>query len=329
MKFMLPITTFAGLLAIVLLVLRQDAAAVLSVVWTVGPGLFLIVLVHIFQLLCAGQAWRLALGRTRSPPLPTMIGVRWIRESINSLLPSVQIGGEMVGMRLVALRGLPAGLALAGIVVDVTVEFVTLIPFAIAGLGGVLLAGHDHASLRPLLIGTFTLIPLAAGFLLVQKHGAFDRVERALNWLSEQLPIPETARITGLHDGIHLLYRDRRAIGAAAAWHLMSWFGGVAEVWLILHLVGVPVSVGNALFLESLTQVMRSAAFAIPGALGVQEGGLLLLGSVIGLTPEVSLGLSLTKRAREFLLGVPGILAWHAIERRFPAAAAPAGELPS
>jgi uncharacterized membrane protein YbhN (UPF0104 family) len=69
------------------------------------------------------------------------------------------------------------------------------------------------------------------------------------------------------------------------------------------------------MLLESLGQAIRGAAFAIPGALGVQEGGYLLLAPLAGLSPETALALSLAKRARELLLGVPGLLYLHLAER--------------
>jgi hypothetical protein len=75
------------------------------------------------------------------------------------------------------------------------------------------------------------------------------------------------------------------------------------------------VSWSDALMLESVGQAIRGAAFAIPGALGVQEGGYLLLGALVGLHAETGLALSLAKRARELLLGLPGLLYLHWAER--------------
>jgi hypothetical protein len=72
----------------------------------------------------------------------------------------------------------------------------------------------------------------------------------------------------------------------------------------------------TALLLESLGQAVRGAAFAIPGSLGVQEGGFLLLAPFAGLTADTALALSLAKRAREVLLGIPGLLYLHVFERR-------------
>jgi hypothetical protein len=68
------------------------------------------------------------------------------------------------------------------------------------------------------------------------------------------------------------------------------------------------VSWSNALLLESVGQAIRGAGFAIPGALGVQEGGYLLLAPLAGLPPSAGLALSLAKRTRELLLGIPGLL---------------------
>ena len=83
----------------------------------------------------------------------------------------------------------------------------------------------------------------------------------------------------------------------------------------VCGLLGFAVSWSDALLLESVGQAIRGAAFAIPGALGVQEGGYLLLASLVGLPPGTGLALSLAKRARELMLGLPGLLYLHWYER--------------
>jgi uncharacterized membrane protein YbhN (UPF0104 family) len=90
---------------------------------------------------------------------------------------------------------------------------------------------------------------------------------------------------------------------------------GAGEVYIALRLLGSPVGWPDALMLESLGQAIRGAAFAIPGALGVQEGGYLLLAPFAGLAPDAALALSFAKRAREILLGVPGLIYLHHCER--------------
>ena len=82
------------------------------------------------------------------------------------------------------------------------------------------------------------------------------------------------------------------------------------------YFMGNPVSFREALILESLTMAVRVVGFVIPGALGVQEGGFLLVGGLLGLSPEICLALSLVKRARDLLLGVPALAGWHFLEGR-------------
>jgi hypothetical protein len=64
------------------------------------------------------------------------------------------------------------------------------------------------------------------------------------------------------------------------------------------------------LTLESLTQAAKSVFFMVPAALGVQEAGLMGVGLLLGLGPDMALALSLAKRLREVLFGVPALLVW-------------------
>jgi uncharacterized membrane protein YbhN (UPF0104 family) len=89
----------------------------------------------------------------------------------------------------------------------------------------------------------------------------------------------------------------------------------------VLQLIGLPATWSDSLMLESIGQAIRGAAFAIPGALGVQEGGYVLLASLIGLPADAGLALSLAKRAREIIMGLPGLLYLHQFERAGPGVA--------
>ncbi|MGH8671999.1 MAG: lysylphosphatidylglycerol synthase domain-containing protein, partial [Burkholderiales bacterium] len=122
--------------------------------------------------------------------------------------------------------------------------------------------------------------------------------------------------VQGLHHSVQILYANPRALAAGAGWHLASWVVGAAEVWMLLYLMGSPIDFYEALILESLGNAVRSSAFLVPGALGVQEGGYALLGTLFGLPPQLGLALSLAKRVRELLLGVPALLVWQGLEGR-------------
>ena len=88
------------------------------------------------------------------------------------------------------------------------------------------------------------------------------------------------------------------------------------EAWIALRLMGADPGFATVLALESLLAAIRSVAFAVPNAVGVQEGAYLLLGGGFGLPPEIALALSLLKRARDLAIGVPALLAWQLVESR-------------
>jgi len=68
--------------------------------------------------------------------------------------------------------------------------------------------------------------------------------------------------------------------------------------------------------LESLAQAAKSLFFMVPAALGVQEAGLIGAGHLFGLGADVALALSLAKRMREIVFGLPALVAWQWIEGR-------------
>ena len=227
--------------------------------------------------------------------------LRWIREGVNNLLPVAQIGGEFVAARLLRRRGVPLPLAMAGAVGDLTMEMVTQIAFTLLGLGLLLWLVGGGTVAHAVAGGLLTAGAVAAAFVAAQNLGLANMLERGLVRLGAAI-------------GWAGLYRAPRRLAAAAWWHSLSWLLGGVEVCLALHVLGQDVSLGAGLVIESLGQALKAAGFAVPGALGVQEGGLIVVCALFGLSPETAIALSLTKRLREVALGVPGLLLWQRLE---------------
>ena len=117
-----------------------------------------------------------------------------------------------------------------------------------------------------------------------------------------------------MHEKLQALHGQTGKLLASSVLHQTAWLFGVAEIWIALGCMGLKPGLGECLVLESLGQALRSAAFSVPGALGVQEGGFIMLGSLYGMGPEACLALSLVKRVPDLVLGIPGLLAWHLLE---------------
>ena len=246
---------------------------------------------------------------------------RWAGESVNSLLPGGQIGGPVVMARNLAQRGMSMRDAAAAITVSTTLQTLGQIVFALFGIAMFgAYAVHDSLSdLRaPVLAATAVLSLFVVAFYQAQQRGMFGRVLQITSkafgrrdWSALK------TRADAVDTAVRALYRDRRKAAASFALSLIGWLVGTGEVWLALHFLGHPVDWLDALLLESVGQAIRGAAFAIPGALGAQEGGYLLLAPLVGLPPDAALALSLAKRARELALGLPGILYLHISERNW------------
>src|SRR5581483_11610973 len=117
------------------------------------------------------------------------------------------------------------------------------------------------------------------------------------------------------HQVLHEMYGDHRAVIACGVWQLVGFVIGAFETWLALRLIGQPGDVRMALVLESMATAVQSAMFMVPSGLGTQEGGFLLFGSAVGLSPQAALALSLARRMRQVLLGLPALLSWYWTER--------------
>jgi uncharacterized membrane protein YbhN (UPF0104 family) len=68
--------------------------------------------------------------------------------------------------------------------------------------------------------------------------------------------------------------------------------------------------------IDSLFTGIRTFAFFIPGAIGVQEAAYVALCAMFGISPGMALAFSLVRRARDFLIGTPSLAAWQMTEGR-------------
>lgn len=310
----------AGVLLFAGVLISQGLSAVFATLAVAGWGLLLVALIHLVPLVLDAGSIRVMFDRTQvRTTLRESVLARWVGESANSFLPAGPIGGPVLMVRYLAQRGLPMREVAAGVTVSTTLQTLAQIIFALIGmtlLGLHASQGSGHALRTPLFIASGVLAFCLTGFYLMQRRGLFGKVMRAVARFQGKR---DWSHMVSHADGIDAAVQDAYARGGRAAasffLSLVGWLIGTAEVYVILLLLRFPVGWTDALMLESLGQAIRAAGFAIPGSLGVQEGGYLLLAPLASLPPETALALSLAKRAREVLLGLPGLLYLHLSER--------------
>ena len=281
-----------------------------------GFGLFLVAASHIAPLFLDSIAWQLLFTGKKIPGLPILMKARWIGESINSLLPAAQIGGDLVRARMLAVRGYSVSEAGASVLVEITVALLTQLVFSLVGIAGLIYLGNKHL-VKQAILAVIALSIGAIGFLAVQKKGIWTRLLGIMSvFLSKERLQGLAPDAKALDEAITILYGQKAIILKSSFWRLVGWFSGALEVWLALKFLGAHTGVFEAILLESLGQVIRGVAFLVPGAFGIQEGGFVILGNLIGITPEIALGMSLAKRFRELTLGIPGLILWQIEEGR-------------
>jgi putative membrane protein len=302
-----------GVLLFVGVLLSQDFPAIMATLAHAGWGLLLVALFHVLPLVLDAIAICALFeqGSSRSPCRDSILA-RWVGESANSLMPAGQIGGPVLMARHLAQRGMRMEAAAAAITVSTTLQTFAQIAFA---LMGVILLGAQTRHFSPGALRTSVLLASAflavqvGGFYLIQRRGLFSKLMRAVRRFSGKRDWSRwVTQAQAIDVAVERTYRRNGAVTASFLFSVVGWIIGTGEVYLIALFLGTPVSWREALLLESLGQAIRGAGFAIPGALGVQEGGYLLLGPLAGLPPDAALALSLAKRARELLLGLPGLL---------------------
>lgn len=313
-KLGLGLATLAGLLLLFGLIAYHGFGGVLRALIAVGwTGILAASLYHLVPLIFSALGWRAILRSAWRAPLVHFLWVRLVREEVGNFLP---IGGELVSARVLTFHGAKAGVAGASVVVDMTVEVMTQLLFTVAGVVLLISGSHGDGPVDWLIGGLAVAAPVLLSFLVAQHWGLFKLLEDFIERIAKKWHWVKDASVAGLHNTIKALYRDRRGIVEGSGYHMLSWILGSGEIWIALHFMGNPVSFREALILESLTMAVRVVGFAIPAALGVQEGGYLLAGQLLGLSPEICLALSLVKRARDLLLGAPTLAGWHFLEGR-------------
>lgn len=303
-----------GLAAATALVAWFGAGAIAGTLLTVGwGGFFLVCAIHVCLIAINGIAWYALTLDAAARRWPIFIWARLVRTAAAEVLPLSQLGGPAAGIRLAVLHDVPGAIAAASVIVDVALEFVTQLAYALLGL--LLLAARrpDAGLLVPVAGGLALGAALCLGFIIAQRRGS-ALIERLSPRLARHFSAALPATLEAVTAALDRIHRRPAALTFAGGLHFIEWLATGAEAWLALRLMNVPISFAAATGIEGLLYAIRSVAFMVPMAAGVQEGGYLLVGAAFGLSPDQALALSLLKRGRDLALGIPALVGWQVLE---------------
>jgi putative membrane protein len=305
---------FVGFAALVGLMAWSGADLVVQAVASVGVGVCLVVLVRVATVSVAGAGWWMLFSPSTRPPLRICVLLRIVREAANTLLPMAQVGGDLIGARLLTFWGVRGPLAAANIIVDILMQAATQFQFAVIGLVTLIFLVGDGTVARSAATGLAIAAVALCGFYLAQRRSGQRIFAFVLGRLAGDRKWQVHGTVDQVYQNLAVIYADRQRLFASGAVHLVGWVIGLLEVYVALALMGHPINLGEALVIESLIHAVRGAAFAIPGALGAQEGGIVVLCAIFGIPADQALALSLLKRVADLAVGIPGLLAWQVLE---------------
>jgi len=308
----------AGAALFTFLLVRQGAPQVGAAFASAGWAIAGVVIYHlVVPVLLDALAWWALFPKPERLSLWQLFWMRWIGESVSTLVPSAAVGGDVVRARLAALRGAPIPTAAASVLVDITLGVFVQIGFTLLGLGLIVSVTGHQGFIRPTLIGAVIGVLAIIGFYVVQRLGMFRFIGKMISRLANADDWHSLVHSgQSLDEAIRRQYARRRGVTGCCAWTAASLVLGSGEIWIALHALSLHATVVNAVILQSMVLTIRSAVFPVPGALGVQEGGYVVIGNLLGIPGDAAFALSLIARVRELILGIPGLICWQMVEAR-------------
>lgn len=269
-------------------------------------GLLIIVLAHLPIVALMGIAWYQAAGSGPTASIRRFMWARLVRDAAAETLPFSQIGGFVLGVRALRLSGPAALRGVLSMSVDLVVELGAKLPYALAGVLALLALAPGSGLMRPLGLG-LVLTAAAVAVPVLARRRLGEVFQGVIRKVAQRWPVLASLRQMHADGDANTVLDDilsrRGRLGSAFALHLLCWFLGAAELWLIFDLLGKPVSAARALVVDSVVAGLRTFVFMVPVAAGVQEASYVLACAVFGIAPAAAVAASLARRARDLTLG--------------------------
>lgn len=313
MKTLERVITAAACAGLAWALWRFDLGAVWRQVSVVGWGFALIIPFQLFDQMINALGWRMSFAApdARRVPFRRLVMVRVAGDGVNYLTPSASVAGEFIRPLMLG-DALDADARNTSVVVA---KFGQALGQAIFILVGMLLvlrgkldfltpaqkaAGFGMAGLNMTFVAVALLVltrPAAPGARFWQADGAFGPVRALMRRYLRAHPL---------------------RFSAAAFFFMLGYAWGALEVLLICRFMGLALPLLTALAVEILSSAIDAIMFMVPGKLGTQELGKVLIFRGLGYAAEQGLAFGLIRHVREVAWAGAGfaLYLWH--RRRHP-----------
>jgi hypothetical protein len=307
------LVTIAGLALFAYTLQHTGVRETLKSAWGMGlRGVLLILGLSGLRMVVRSLAWVWCVEGTPRLTLRAAVEASLIGEALGNLTPFGTFISEPSKAILVRSQ-VPIRAALSGIAVENIFYVLTLNAVIAMGASAFLLYFPLDAALREGSFLALAGVAVCVGVALVVILSRATPLSTALTWGLHRWRQHEwqqhlIERVHTLETRIYSFYgRHRHQLLPLLALEAMFHLCGVAEVYVTLSLIPLPapVTVLDALVLESVGRIINIVFKFIPLRLGVDEAGAALVSVAIGLGPAAGVTLAVIRKAR--------ILCWTAV----------------
>ncbi|MDQ6735522.1 MAG: flippase-like domain-containing protein [Nitrospirota bacterium] len=313
-----------GLLTFVGLVWHIGPAHIVEAATSLGFGVVLVILLpSVLMYLLEAYGWRLTLGsQAHRLSFLRLFAIRTAGETVNMTTPAAYVGGEPLKAYLLKRQGVPIVDAMASVVTAKTIMTLAEVLFILAGI--IVSFWTMSAMKTPSVSATGSSTPVGAAvfagalllfgtvlFLTMQRRGLFIGLLGLLRRCRIRISYLESRedKLRALDVAINDFYaRDRRALVLSLGMFFLGWLAESLEVYVILYCIGPPADVLTSISIGALAVVIKGGAFFIPGSIGAQEGGYLLLLMAHGYSDLAGITFAILRRVRELVWIVIGLI---------------------
>jgi len=260
--------------------------------------------------------WKVTLGDiAKHVSFWRLLAIRTAGEVVNMTTPTAYVGGEPLKAYLLRKHHVPIVEGLASVVIAKTTMTIAEVLFILVGLAlAFWLLGANGSSghtIAAALVSVGLLLFGTTAFIFVQRKGLFTWILEILRKVGLRIRFLESRedQLRSLDRTILDFYtHNLPAFYASAGLYLLGWLAEALEVFVMIYFLGGPAMALSAISIGGLSVFIKGGTFFIPGSLGAQDGGNLLLLKAFGYSDVTGITFALLRRFRELVWIGVGLL---------------------
>jgi len=279
---------------------------------TIGWGILLVLGLAGISHVIKTWAWRLtAPGELNKVSFARTLGLRLASEALGQLGVAGQMLGDGTRASLLG-SDVETSSAISSVALDRGLFMLSGMIVMIVGLLTLIFVPAASRALR-ICCSVTAIVLLVMLFLTVRaiRNGwpvlsGTARVVGRVPWLRAWLQRKESVILSAEEQLLRFHTRAPQAFWMSVLLNFVAHGLAIAEVYLILLLMGSKVSIIGALMLESLTKLINAIGGLIPGTVGAYEGGNMAIVKLVRLSGGEGLTLGLCRRFRAIAWAIVG-----------------------